>query len=447
MNITSSVPLSSLIEPNRDDFASSATEVAGVGALHGLSSTDKPADDGQVHDHDDTAKTAQVASVDATSSSPTSKLQTLGSPTLTVQVTAMDRLSEAELDRWRMIRAMRPEFSTPFFSPEFSAAVHRSRGDVQVAILFDESQADGSQPIGFLPFHRFRGSAVPVGRFLNDAHNIICPPDVQIDWLWLLEQLDVKAFDFHAMVGAEAETLAPHSHGLIQSFRADVGDDSAAYLKRLGKAHKTIGRQGQKTRKMEREIGPVSFVFDCRDTQLLHQTIQWKREQYQRTHILDLFSTQWTRTLMDELFVADGAPDNRERPRGILSVLYAGDRVVAAHYGLIENDLLHYWFPAYTPEFSRYSPGTALFTAILTDATQNGIRCVDMGYGEQPYKLKQTDATGSVAFGCITRSRFHRGWRAVETAAISTIKKMPLKESLKRVWRRIQPQAGISKLR
>ena len=358
-----------------------------------------------------------------------------------VQVASFDRLTPGELLRWREIRKLRPEFKTPFFSPEFSSAVHKARGDVQVALIRDEDEM-----IGCLPFHRFRGTAVPVGRFINDAHNVIAHPDASIDWLWLLEQLDVRAFDFHALVGGDPDELSQHVHGSIQSFRADVEDDSEAYLKKLGKQHKTIGRQGQKSRKMAREVGPLSFEFECRDPELLRQTIEWKRQQYQRTHILDLFSTDWTGALLQELFTL-GAGELPNRARGILSVLRAGDDVVAAHYGIIENDLLHYWFPAYNTEYARYSPGTALFTSILAEASAHGVRCVDMGYGEQPYKLKQTDATSSVAFGCITRSRLHRGWRAVETSAISAIKKLPLKESLKRVWRRIQPQAGISKLR
>lgn len=359
-----------------------------------------------------------------------------------VQVTSFDRLTDHELTRWRAVRRTREEFQTPFFSPEFSAAVQNARGDVQVAIIRDEERI-----IGFLPFHRYRGSAVPVGRFINDAHNVITTPDTRIDWLWLLEQIDARAYDFHALVGGDPDEMREHGHGTIQSFRADVGDDSQAYLRQLGKSHKTIGRQGQKSRKMAREIGPLRFEFDCRDERLLTQTIEWKSQQYQRTHILDLFSTDWTRTLLRELFQEDPDQLQPERARGILSVLYAGDAVVAAHYGMIENNILHYWFPAFDVQYARYSPGTALFTSIIGESSRHGVQCVDMGYGEQPYKRKQTDATGTVAFGCITRSRLHRQWRAIETAAISSIKKMPLKESIKRVWRRLQPQAGISKLR
>jgi CelD/BcsL family acetyltransferase involved in cellulose biosynthesis len=264
----------------------------------------------------------------------------------------------------------------------------------------------------------------------------------------LLRQINVKAFDFHAMMGADLDDLGEKNYlGTIQSFSADLGDDSKAFLKTLGKHHKTVGRQPQKTRKMAREIGPVELEIDCRDPALLEQTIRWKREQYQRTDILDLFTPDWTRQLLREFFDGETQSDIPGNSRGMLSVLRAGDQIVAAHYGILEDGLLHYWFPAYDQNYAKYSPGTALFTAIVAEATDHGIHCIDMGYGEQPYKLKQTDQTGEVAFGCVSRSSFYRRWRNIETVAITAIKQAPMKESLKRIWRKVQPHAGISKLR
>tara|TARA_R110002049_G_scaffold72490_6_gene187370 strand:- start:51134 stop:52330 length:1197 start_codon:yes stop_codon:yes gene_type:complete len=368
-----------------------------------------------------------------------------------VAVVDFDGLSELDKQVWETIRATRPEFRSPFFSVGFSAAVHRARGDVDVAIL-----REGSDPIGYFPFHRIRNVALPVGRFFNDAHNIITRREHLIDWMWFLKQCDLKAFDFHAMPGTSQAVLDEHSHGTIDSFAADIGDDSIAYLNRLRKSHRTIARQPQKTRKMQREIGPVRLEFDCRDPELLDLTIGWKRQQYRRTHILDLFGPNWTRRLVTELHRADDESQHDETThddrddttmRGLLSVLWAGDQVVAAHFGIREGDLIHYWFPAFNAKYARYSPGTALYCAMIESATEKGVRCIDMGYGEQPYKLKQTDAVTSVAFGCLSRSRLHGWWRSAETKAISMVKRMPMKEPIKRVWRRVQPQAGISKIR
>ena len=187
-----------------------------------------------------------------------------------------------------------------------------------------------------------------------------------------------------------------------------------------------------------------------------------KRQQYQRTHILDLFSPRWTVRLLEELFRRHDATDAppasptlggsnsveaADGARGVLSVLRAGQHVVASHYGILEGGLLHYWFPVYDPRFAKYSPGTALFRSILETAGEHGLTCVDMGYGEQPYKLKQTDATGTVLQGCIAESAFYRHYRSACCQVVTAAKKMPGKESVKKLWRLFWPDAGISKLR
>lgn len=396
--------------------------------------------------------------------------------TSTVDVVSPEMLSGDQRDAWRRLRDTRAEFATPFFSLAYVDAVQWARGDVWIAVIQRERE-----PVGFFPFHRVGGVAVPVGRYFNDGHNVITSPATPVDWIWLLKQCDVKAFDFHAMVGANPQNRMELGIGTVQSFSAQLGDDSAAFLDQLCRQHRTIRRQSQKSRKLSREVGPITLEFDCRDEALLAQTIDWKRDQYRRTHILDLFTPDWTRRLMhrlhqltDQAAATAAAPDQAARfacspdqtapatgsqsqatlavaapqhdARGLLSVLRAGDRVVAAHYGLLDGDLLHYWFPCYDPALSIYSPGTALFTEIVRESSGYGVRCIDMGYGEQPYKRKQTDHTTTVTFGCISRSGFYSRRKLLEHHAVNVMKRVPLKEPLKKAMRWLRPRAGISKL-
>ena len=347
-------------------------------------------------------------------------------------------LTTQERNAWASLRASRAEFRTPFFSLEFAEAVERAREDVSVAII---ENADA--PVGFLPFHRIGNAAYPVGRFFNDAHNMIAAPETKIEWNWLLRELRIQRFEFHAMAGASPDDFPAHAcHEEIRSFRSELGDDSEAFLGTLAQTHKTIRKQGQKTRKLAREVGPVSMEFDCRCPKVLQRMIEWKRRQYRRTYILDLFTPDWTRRLIEELF---DRPKSAE-VRGVLSVLRAGDEVVAAHFGMINHGLLHYWFPAYHPGFGLYSPGTALFCSVVEQATANGIDCIDMGYGEQPYKLKQTDTVSVVARGCMSRSRVYRHMRCIGSRIAAMTKWTPAKEPLKRIWRTLRPNAGIAKL-
>ncbi|MEO1527741.1 MAG: GNAT family N-acetyltransferase [Planctomycetota bacterium] len=361
-----------------------------------------------------------------------------GGGSLRISERGFDELSASQLAAWSEIRETTSGYRTPFFSNEFAASVSRSRGDVSVAVFEQDSM-----PVGFLPFHRIDDVGHPVGRFFNDAHNLILRDGIQVNWNQVLSALGLKRFEFHALTGATFEQYPAHAcHEVIRSFRAELGQDSAAFLNQLAQDHRTIRKQGQKTRKLAREVGPVSVEFDCRCPQLLERMIEWKRQQYRRTYILDLFSPTWTTRLVKDLFDRPEGSD----VRGVLSVLRAGDQVVAAHYGMVSQGLLHYWFPAYNPAFGLYSPGTALFCSLVEQSTEHGIDCIDMGYGEQPYKLKQTDTVSVVARGCMSHSRVYRHLRCIGTRVASMTKHLPGKQSLKRVWRTLRPDAGIAKL-
>ncbi|MCC9641453.1 GNAT family N-acetyltransferase [Rhodopirellula sp. JC740] len=372
-----------------------------------------------------------------------------------ISVLPLADLSPAELERWEQIRSTRDEFAPPFFASRFAAAVNSVRGDVWVAVF----RSSNDDPIGFFPFHRIRGVGLPVGRFLNDAQNVIAARELSVDWSELAKAAQVRAFDLHAIVGGAPEWIDRYHLQTTKAFRADLGSDSESYLRNLQKEHRTIAKQGQKTRKLAREVGPIRLELDCRCPDILKQTIQWKRDQYQRTHILDLFLPDWTRQLIQTLYEnelsLDGIPENsplsehfaNDSLRGICSVLWAGDRPVATHIGTIERGRLHYWFPTYDPSFSKYSPGTALFTEIIRNASSHGIHCVDMGYGEQPYKQKQTATTTTVAHGTITDSRWHRFAFHAEATMVQALKRVPMKETVKRAIRTINPAAGIRKLK
>jgi CelD/BcsL family acetyltransferase involved in cellulose biosynthesis len=382
---------------------------------------------------------------------------TAGTPVVhQINVCAFDELAAEDLERWEQIRSLTSDFAPPFFAARFAAAVHAVRNDVLIAVL----RAKDDTPLGFFPFHRIGGVGVPAGRFLNDAQNVIAVPGIKLNWTELARAAKVRAFNLHAIAGCDPTWTQRYHLQSVKAFRADLENDSQDYLNHLEMEHRTIGKQGQKTRKLGREIGPVRLEMDCRCPEILKQTIAWKRAQYQRTHILDLFLPDWTRDLIETLhtnhFTRPGLqPDSpvggrefsNDSLRGICSVLWAGDQPVATHIGMIEHGRLHYWFPAYDPAYGRYSPGTALFTEIIREATSHGIHCVDMGYGEQPYKKKQTGTTTEVFHGTITDSRWHRIAFAAEASMIQALKRVPMKETVKRAIRKINPSAGIKKLK
>ncbi|MEL7336235.1 MAG: hypothetical protein AAFN70_08565, partial [Planctomycetota bacterium] len=172
---------------------------------------------------------------------------------LTVAAVPFDRLTETDKTRWESIRQATDRYREPFFSVAFSDAVHQVRGDVEVAIVHK-----AGLPTAFLPFHRIGRHAYPVGRFFNDAHNLIRGHHDALDWRTLLTSLGLKTFEFHALAGSDPGSFPSHTcHETVRSFRCEIGDDPGSYLRQLQRCHKTIGRQGQKTRKMAREVGEI----------------------------------------------------------------------------------------------------------------------------------------------------------------------------------------------
>ena len=63
-----------------------------------------------------------------------------------------------------------------------------------------------------------------------------------------------------------------------------------------------------------------------------------------------------------------------------------GDRPVAAHFGLRSRTVLSCWFPAYDPEFAKYSPGLILHLRMAEAAAAEGIGMLDLGRGAAEYK-------------------------------------------------------------
>src|SRR5690606_28472796 len=97
----------------------------------------------------------------------------------------------------------------------------------------------------------------------------------------------------------------------------------------------------------------------------------------------------WARQLVEHLRTIEG-----ERFAGVLSALYVGDTLAAAHFGIRTRRVLHYWIPAYNHELSRYSPGLLALVELARAASERGIERIDLGTGEERYKLRA--ATGAM---------------------------------------------------
>ena len=270
---------------------------------------------------------------------------------------------------------------------------------------------------------------------------MLAPLDAKIATTDLLHAAGMKNFLFHA-APTELPDIKRYEAGRTRAFLADLTVDPRGYEHYLKHNRDTIDRQGQKTRKLIRTKGPLRLDLDCRDPKMLDYLIDLKGQQYRRTQIYDILSVDWIQRLLHDLL------RNQDSPvRGLLSVLYAGDDPVAMHFGMLEGDLLHYWFPVYDTQYSYGSPGTVLFLEIAKQAVEQGVRSIDFGYGELPYKYKVCNVVSEMSFGLIDRSPFRRAAYRTGVAVLTQMKKPWIKERLRPLMRVLMPNFGEHRYR
>lgn len=346
-------------------------------------------------------------------------------------------LPDAVRQGWFALRGASPNFRTPFFSPRFIEAVAKFVDGVEICIA-SRSGGHGEQVVAVFPFQRHRKKiARPVGLGINDAHGLITSPDSGVSLTDMLRAGGLNAFQFHA-APVESSDIPQYEIGRTRAFLADLTVDPLGYEHYLRNNSHTIDKQGQKTRKLARVEGDLRFEFDCRDPKMLEHLIELKAAQYRRTHIFNIFGVPWIRQLVEHLH----QDVDHDEVRGILNVLYAGDKPVALHYGMVEGDLLHYWFPVFDPKYSYGSPGTQLFLEVAKEAVERGYTAIDMGYGEQPYKEKLTNVITEMSYGLVDESPLRCGWYRRKLAFRNQLKQLKFKQMLKPIARKLLPGFG-----
>jgi CelD/BcsL family acetyltransferase involved in cellulose biosynthesis len=302
-------------------------------------------------------------------------------------------LTPADWAAWLEIQQGSDVYESPYFRPEFAQAVAAVRDDVEVAVI-----NEAGQTVGFFPFQRGKlGLGKPVGGKLSDYHGPILRRNTSLDPRRLLAACRLASWDFdHLRVaGGCFDALVTIRD---QSPQMNVAAGFDEYVRgRRETGSDTIHRQGQKTRKMAREVGPLRFEFDADDELAFDLLCQWKTAQLVRTGLTDVFSFAWARALLAALRehrgVEFGAP---------LSVLRAGDQVAAVCLSLRSRGVLHSWFTSYNPQLQTYSPGLSLFIRLAEEAQSLGVQKIDLGRGQERYKWSLANSSVEVCEGSLS---------------------------------------------
>jgi len=323
---------------------------------------------------------------------------------------------------WVKIQQANPDLASPYFHPEFTRVIAAVREDVDVAVV-----EDGGRVAAFFPFRRVDGCVgAPVGDIVSDYHGLICAQDFTCDPRELIKHCRLAVWSFDHLVASQSSFKAFH-HSIGQSPQLDLSKGYESYAsERRAAGSEQIKKCSNLMRRIEREVGPLRLVLQSAADAPLKQTLAWKSRQYVESGNADLFAVPWVRAAVERFQAAQV-----EGFAGMLSLLYAGERLLAGHFGMRGRSVWHYWFPAHDPEMAKYSPGLILLLKMAQHAVLLGVRTIDLGKGMSLYKQRLMNASVPLASGSVELPSWRSIRRNTQRNLRSLLAKSPLREPVR----------------
>jgi len=340
-----------------------------------------------------------------------------------ISVISPTDLGQSERTRWRELQRSSPVLGSPCFSWEFTAAAGAARDDVRIAVLEEDDRI-----VGFFPHQQRWGMGAPVGGRLADHQGVIATPGTRFDWDELLVGAKLSYWQFdHLSAWQRPHVAVRHatSPGL------DLSRGFAHYQQRRNQTSSVLAKLSRAARKMAKDLGPLRFEADCRgDTALFQQVLAMKSAQCLRSGEKDLFALGWTRTLVEHVHAAQDPCF-----AGSLSALYAGDHLVAAHFGMRTPTVWHWWFPVYCREHAAHSPGLLLLVHLAEHAASQGHSLLDLGKGDEAYKSRFADSHAPLLEGIVCRPTPVTLARQVRKSMGAWVRSSPFAQQLRPLMR------------
>lgn len=143
---------------------------------------------------------------------------------------------------------------------------------------------------------------------------------------------------------------------------------------RMGKRN---GDSRRSRKKLERDIGALTFTYDDPRASTFDACIAWKSAQYRQTGLTDMFAAAANVSMFHAL---------RARGAVVVSSLAAGDALLAVHIGGLADERLYWWVPAYDPAHAKFSPGRLLLEDLVEESHRRRLREFDFLIGDEAYK-------------------------------------------------------------
>lgn len=312
-----------------------------------------------------------------------------------VEIVHPAELSSGDIAAWTAMQARTPAFAGPLLSPQFAQAVGAVREDARVAIW-----RRGSEPTGFLAHHRRpMGFARPIGAPFCDYQALVSSPQFEFDAAQALHDARLSAFRFSALLDPFGVFQGAADSVPGEGRRVRLDGSAADYLERLarGSANR-LKNYRRYRRKLERDFGPLRIVAETASA-AFERLLAWKSRQLQRSGLHDFLRLDWTRALLRRLFETRGGEF-----AGLMISLYAGDRLVAGHFGVRLGAHYHPWIGAMDRDLEAYAAGSVHQWAAIAAMDELGLQVYDLGPGADHWKRMFASETVALSSGLATAS-------------------------------------------
>jgi CelD/BcsL family acetyltransferase involved in cellulose biosynthesis len=319
--------------------------------------------------------------------------------TMRVTVIRPDELGVSEEKLWYEFQNSSPLGTNPFFSLTYIRAACRADGSGRVAV----AEVDGGIR-AFLPYTKGEdGIATTLGGGFTQLDGLVSS-GLPVDLRAVVRRAGLRGWRFsHAP--AEQRPLDPYR------YQGDYHKDLIHYADLRGGSlpegvTKRLSRTATYRRALRRQAGEVSFEWNSSDPSHLPLLLDWKAAQFEAVR-------QWLSRPSVRPYLRELADSDNEDCSGITSVLSAGTQPIAIIFSLRCGNMLAPWTVAYDSEYSRFSPGSLSWLALIQEASMRGVEMVDFAYGDNKYKQWFGNATYSTSGGGVWASRLGSAARAL----------------------------------
>jgi CelD/BcsL family acetyltransferase involved in cellulose biosynthesis len=319
---------------------------------------------------------------------------------LRVTVVRPGELGPGEASLWARFQKSLPELQNPFCSLDFAQAVDRHRGNARVAVVESDGRIQAFLPFDLGP----RRIGRPIGDPMNNLQGFISE-DPHLDARQVIRKAGLRGWRYSAAPASQRALTSHHYDGtLVQASLIDLSDGYESYF--ASRSKKFTDDFKQQWRSVERRVGPASVEWGANAPAPIRQLIDWKSARYGGSR--ELFTDPAARSILAELSVSP-----TEACGGTVTVLRAGDRVLAVISALTGPGVMSGWFMGHDEEMKKFSPGKPLLLATAEEAARRGISRFELGAGQDAYKSRLSNGSYPVAGGAVWAVPGERAARAL----------------------------------